>query len=73
MLDPRDWKYEDRLRLLFAAVFGSIVIGLFGRTLMPRPFPAPWSVEEHPSCFIVSDDNRQALAHIYFEEDPGRR
>ena len=28
MLDPRDWKYEDRLRLLFAAAFGA----LFGFT-----------------------------------------
>jgi hypothetical protein len=38
-----------------------------------RRFPPPWSVEEHPGCFIVSDDNGQALAHIYFEEEPGRR
>ena len=25
MLDPRDWKYEDRLRLLFAAAFGALL------------------------------------------------
>jgi hypothetical protein len=25
------------------------------------------------ACFIVSDANGQALAHVYFEEEPGRR
>jgi hypothetical protein len=25
MLDPRDWKYEDRLRLVFAAAFGALL------------------------------------------------
>jgi len=25
MLDPRDWKHEDRLRLLFAAAFGALL------------------------------------------------
>ena len=25
MLDPRNWKYEDRLRLLFAAAFGALL------------------------------------------------
>jgi hypothetical protein len=25
MLNPRDWKYEDRLRLLFAAAFGALL------------------------------------------------
>jgi hypothetical protein len=34
-------------------------------------FPPPWSVEERPACFIVSDANGQALA--YYEEEPGRR
>ena len=39
----------------------------------PRRFPAPWSVEEQPACFVVRDDNGQALAYVYFEEEPGRR
>jgi CHASE2 domain-containing sensor protein len=25
MLDPRDWKYEDRWRLLLAAAFGALL------------------------------------------------
>jgi hypothetical protein len=38
-----------------------------------RRFPGPWIVEDHLACFIVSDANGQALAHIYYEEEPGRR
>jgi hypothetical protein len=38
-----------------------------------RRFPPPWSVEETDACFIVRDHNGQALAHVYFEEEPGRR
>jgi hypothetical protein len=38
-----------------------------------RRFPAPWQVEETPACFIVKDDGGQALAYVYFEEEPGRR
>jgi hypothetical protein len=41
--------------------------------MTPRRFPPPWSVEEHPACFIVSDANGQALAYVYYEEEPGRR
>jgi hypothetical protein len=38
-----------------------------------RRFPPPWTVEEIDACFIVRDANRQALAYVYFEEEPGRR
>ena len=38
-----------------------------------RRFPAPWSVEEQSTCFTVRDHNGQALAYVYFEEEPGRR
>ena len=41
--------------------------------LMSRRFPPPWSVEERDACFTVSDKNGQALAYVYFEEEPGRR
>jgi len=35
--------------------------------------PATFGVREHPECFIVCDANGQALAYVYFEEEPGRR
>jgi hypothetical protein len=36
-------------------------------------YPAPWSVEETDCCFIVKDRNSQALAFIYFVDEPGHR
>ncbi len=38
-----------------------------------RRFPPPWSVEEQSACFVVVDRSGQALAYVYFEEEPGRR
>jgi hypothetical protein len=38
-----------------------------------RRFPPPWSIEETPACFIVRDSSGQALAYIYYEEEPGRQ
>ena len=38
-----------------------------------RRFPPRWSVEETDACFIVRDANGQALAYVYFEDEPGRR
>jgi hypothetical protein len=42
-----------------------------------RRFPPPWSVDDPDmklgqDCFIVRDANGQALAYVYFEEEPGR-
>ncbi len=38
-----------------------------------RRFPPPWRVDETDACFIVRDHNGQALAYVYFEDEPGRR
>jgi hypothetical protein len=39
-----------------------------------RRFPSPWDIQEHDrNCFIVRDNNGQALAYVYFEIEPGRR
>ena len=38
-----------------------------------RRFPPPWSADETDACFIVRDANGQALAHVYCEDEPGRR
>jgi hypothetical protein len=38
-----------------------------------RRFPPPWSVEELDARFVVRDHNGQALAYVYFEDEPGRR
>jgi hypothetical protein len=38
-----------------------------------RRFPPPWSVEEQSACFVVRDHGGQALAYVYFEDEPGRR
>ena len=38
-----------------------------------RRFPPPWTADETDACFIVKDHNGQALAYVYFEDEPGRR
>ena len=45
--------------------------------IVPGPHAAsrhPWTIDErNDACFIIHDANRQALAYVYFEEEPGRR
>jgi hypothetical protein len=41
--------------------------------LPARRFPPPWSVQQQDACFVVRDRHGQALAYIYFEDEPGRR
>jgi hypothetical protein len=38
--------------------------------LPARRFPPP-SVEEQAACFVVRDHSGQALAYVYFEDEPG--
>jgi len=38
-----------------------------------RRFPLPWSIEELTESFVVQDATGQALAYVYFEDEPGRR
>ena len=33
----------------------------------------PWTLEDNGASFIVCDRNRQTLAYVYYEEEPGRR
>ena len=39
----------------------------------PRRFPAPWSAELQPNYYVVRDANKQQLAYVYYENEPGRR
>ena len=38
-----------------------------------RRFPPPWRVEEITESFKSVDATGQALAHVYFEDEAGRR
>jgi len=39
---------------------------------MTSRFPLPWSVEEQDGCFVVRDNNGQALSNVYFEDKAKR-
>jgi hypothetical protein len=53
-----------------SSIIGQVVSAI---TLSQRRFPPPWTVEEQEACFVVRDANGQQLAHVYFEDEPGRR
>ena len=37
-----------------------------------RRFPPPWDIEEaNASCFIVKNNNSQALAYVYLKQVTG--
>jgi len=35
--------------------------------------PPPWTIEDNGACFLVRDNNGQALSYVYYEIEPGRR
>jgi DNA-binding LacI/PurR family transcriptional regulator len=37
------------------------------------PLPAAVVCRGTPACFVVRDHTGQALAYVYFEDEPGRR
>jgi hypothetical protein len=37
-----------------------------------RRFTPPWDIEDNGSCFIIRDNNGQALSYAYCEEQAGR-
>jgi len=39
---------------------------------MTNGFPLPWCVEEQDDCFVVRDNNGQALGNIYFKDKSKR-
>ena len=41
--------------------------------MTPRRFPPPWTVDDNGACFIVKAHTGQALAYVYYEEEPERR
>jgi hypothetical protein len=38
-----------------------------------RRFSPPWSAELQPNHYVVRDANKQQLAYVYYENEPGRR
>ena len=36
-------------------------------------FPPPWSAELQSNYYVVRDANKQQLAYVYYENEPGRR
>ena len=66
-------KTRRLLCVLFLRI-GPVSAGPGQAAVTARHFPPPWSVKEYnDACFIVSDHNGQALAYVYFEDEPGRR
>ena len=62
---------RDKITFLWEQDHSTLNIGVQPAA---RRFPPPWDIEEHEcSCFIVRDNNGQALAYVYFETEPGRR
>jgi len=64
---------ETTQRLLRRGCQATVVETARGLIVETRRFPPPWSAEETEACYIVRDANGQALAYVYYEQEPGRR
>jgi hypothetical protein len=78
-LQPEQWPTKEILRVVRFRKHGT-TFRKAGQghhhsraTSERRRFSPPWSVDEQEACFIVRDANGQALAYVYFEDEPGRR
>jgi hypothetical protein len=65
---------SDRGAITKDRPFRLIIYSSTGASWLPvaysSRYPPPWSVEETDTCFIVRVANRQALAYVYFEDEP---
>ena len=43
------------------------------QVLAERRFTPPWDIDDCGSCFIIRDNNGQALSYVYYEQQPGWR
>src|SRR5262245_40853787 len=68
---------KAKTRRLLCVLFlrlGPVSAGPGQAAVTASRFPPPWSIQEYnDACFIVRDHNGQALAYVYFEDEPGRR
>ena len=69
LLLSKTWPQDREQRERIIGDWLKAEVGMTG----PRRFPSPWSADNNGACFIVKDHNGQALAYVYYEEDPGRR
>jgi hypothetical protein len=70
MRSRRGTSTVEHLKIVLSVIDGPVQFPLKDE----RHYPPPWSIEEHNNaCFIVKDADGQALAHVYFEDEAGRR
>ena len=70
---PKQWPADRERRVAVIGDWLQNRSSLSRVVTEPRRFPPPWSAEETEACFTVRDANGQALAYVYFEEEPARR
>ena len=67
-------QYRPSLLAQCGAPFQSLqTLAISSKALPAGRFATPWSAEDNGACFIIRDHNGQALAYVYYEEEPGRR